>query len=235
MNGLDWNETSIRFMLDADAIYGRGFYTSLAEAVLRHVPRGSRICDAGCGTAGLARAIAEFDAAALIDAVDISALAISSVRDVPSNVRMLCADIFSLPESVAYDVAVFCRFGKTEQALEFAVRHGVERLVLVRRNCFEHSFALARRERRNSFEETCRELSARRLDYCAETLELRFDQPIRDEEDAMEFFKLYGGCELRRDAVLDRLTASGDPQFPFAVRGDRPLGIITVKTEGGNV
>lgn len=225
-------------MRDATAYGGGGFYTPLAKAVMRGIPPAGSIIDAGCGTGDLAMALARADASSRVYAADLSLMAIASINNCPSNMQTMLTDVFSLPARQKFDSAVFCRFGKLDECLDFARVHVNKSLIMVKRNDDAHLFSLnAADPAVNTYEESLSTLAERGIPCQAQPITLSLDQPFRDMADALTFFKFYGRTDcVSVSEVRSRVEATGKKDFPFVVRGVRKLGIIIIdvkKLNGG--
>ncbi len=226
---LEWTADTLRFR--ADAADYTGFDRELARRILPCLPPCARLCDAGCGTGELALALAPHCAG--VTAVDSSFVALDRLRARAGgigNLRVVQGDAFAMRPDPPYDAMVFCFFGSMDEILRTAPRQCAGKVVLVKQNWAYRRFSL-RRERRTRvpYLNTLAALDALGVPYETEAFALEMGQPFRCLEDAVLFFRLYGGegsgdlCPKDAEA---RLVKTDSPRFPYYLPSEAELGLI---------
>lgn len=210
----DWSAASVAFMQDA-ASYTH-FFAELTARLLPWLPTEGHVCDAGCGTGGLALELSR--RCREVTAVDLAPTPIAALRarPLPENLHVCCADIFTM--TAQYDAMVFCYFGRMREILKIVARQCTGRVLVVKRNCLEHRFSVGRIARRgHSGDETHALLAELDIPYHSEALRLEFGQPFRSLEAAEAFFALYdaSGEPITSAELLSRLVKTGDATFPY--------------------
>ena len=225
-----WSEDTIRFMEDA-SLYGN-YHKELAEALFPFLPGDGHVCDVGCGLGHLALALAE--KCRQVTAVDASARALRGLRtrQLPSNLRVLQGDIFTMKES--YDAMVFCYFGKPEEILGLGKTQCTGRILVVRRDCGVHRFSGASVPRKEpNVNRLTQALQDRGIPYHSRNLSLELGQPFRREEDALAFFRLYNKSDrpVLREDLREMLTLTGREDFPLYYPNIREMELIVFETK----
>ena len=225
-----WSEDAIRFMEDA-SVYGN-YHKELVQELLPFLPKNGHICDAGCGLGHLALELSE--ACAQVTAVDASANALRGLlsRELPTNLRVLQGDIFTMREH--YDAMVFCYFGKTEDILRAAEEQCLGGVLVVRRDCSVHRFSgstVPRRE--HSINMLTGVLEDRGIPYMSRRISLELGQPFRSKEDALVFFDMYNKSHKRilLEDLEDKLVQTGDKTFPWYYPNIREMELIVFESE----
>ena len=226
-----WTPDAVRFMRDASE-YG-AHYTLLSEYLMRWLPAGGHVCDAGCGLGYLAQALAAH--CRCVTAIDRSEAAIAAAlaRDLPGNLRFYCDDVFAMHPDPLYDAMTFCYFGRTEEILCAAKRQCSGVAVMVKRDCSERRFSVSQtrthRDVRASAEELLRSL---KIPFEISHLALELGQPFRSMGDAVRFFSLYNeGKEISESWVASRLQETGRADFPLYLPETRNMAIIALEAK----
>ena len=217
-----WSAASIAFLQDA-ASYTH-FFGELTELLLPWLPTDGHVCDAGCGTGGLALELCRH--CREVTAVDAAPAPIAALRagPLPDNLHVCCADIFTM--TAQYDAMVFCYFGRTREILKIALRQCSGRVLMIKRNCLEHRFSVGHVARgMHGSDETHELLTQAGIPYDSEKLRLEFGQPFRSVAAAESFFALYdrSGEVMTRAELLARLTETGDTTFPYYLKMQRDM------------
>ena len=224
----EWKAEHIRFMRDA-ADYG-DYHRRLAAKLLPYLPRGGRICDAGCGLGDLALALAPYFSA--VTACDVSRRAIYELRQrsgEADNLRIVWGDIDENPPQTPYDGMVFCLFGAPQKVLETAKAQCRGPVCVVDRGRRDHRFSLEQQMLHSDSADWLRQtLKERGIPFQTEVFSLEFGQPFRSREDAIAFFTLYnrGGHVPTWEEVSPRLAETGRSDFPLYAPEKKELHLL---------
>ncbi len=224
-----WGEDALRFMCDASE-YG-SFYKTLAEELLPYLPRDGHICDAGCGLGYLSQTLAEH--CAHVTAIDIAQAPIDSLasRCTEDHLHIRCENIFDISDT--FDAMIFCYFGKTEEILNLAKKLCSGQVIVIKRDCSEHTFSLGQvRRKRHSVENIRQALRDRGIPFVQKQLCIEMGQPFRCLEDAMRFFELYNKSDqaVTLDLVEKRLIRTESREFPLYLPSIRKMEMIVFST-----
>lgn len=218
-----WTPDGVRFMRDASE-YG-DYYPRLVTEILPHLPKDGHICDAGCGLGYLAEELAKH--CANVTGIDRSVAAIGEMNRRNSAARGICADIFEVSEP--FDAMVFCYFGRTEEILRLAKKLCKGSVVVIKRDCGEHTFSLGSVEhKKHTVEYTLADFSAHGIPYLSKKLSLEMGQPFRSLGDAVAFYRLYdkSGVKITEDMVAERLVSTGREDFPLYLPSKRQMEMV---------
>lgn len=232
-----WKEDMIRFMTDASEY--SDFHTKLAAQILQHLGPGGHVCDAGCGLGHLSRAMSPyFDK---ITSVDINRDAIAGLQTQVAageyfNIAPVCGDIHKLSPEIPYDKMVFCLFGKLTEIFAIAKSQCRGKIVIIKKNWSCHTFSLTHPPRNGrSLEEVCAVLEQLGIDYSADACAIELGQPLRSEEDAVRFFRLYSHDPnpeaIEFEHILPLLQKSTSEEFPYYLPARKKLGILTLDAQ----
>lgn len=220
-----WGADAIRFMTDASEY---GTYNKDLAAILKpFLTTQGHICDAGCGLGYLAQEMSDF--CAEVTAIDRSQAAIDAMktRALPKNLHILCEDIFTI--DAQFDSMVFCYFGRTDEILRLSQKLCTGNVLIVKRECAEHTFSLGKvAHRKHTVEDTILRLQELGVAYKQKRICLEMGQPFRDVEDALTFFRLYNKSdrEVERSAVEGRLVRTDRRDFPLYLPSQRAMELI---------
>ena len=226
-----WTPEMIRFM--EDAAHKTEYYRRLAAHLAARLPNGASVCDVGCGLGHLAELLCRSFAS--VTAIDCSEPAVRAFRarlgdKPPDNLRIVCRDALQLPASARFDVMVFCYFGSLPEILKIAAGHCTGAAVVIRRDYAQHRFDLDRHPRnRASAADTMEKLQAMGIACESERLSLEFGQPLRSEEDAVRFFRLYLRDPERNvdfPEIAPKLGRTGDPDFPYYYPQPKQVAVL---------
>ena len=232
-----WNEDAIRFMKDASE-YGT-YYRELTAELLPYLPKDGHICDAGCGLGYLASELSKH--CKCVTALDSSISAITAMRKRQSidHINIVCADIFTISDR--FDAMVFCYFGRIEEILHLAKKLCRGTVLIIKRDCAEHTFSLGNVEhKKHTMEDTLGTLSALQIPFLKKSIALEMGQPFRSFNDALDFFRLYNksSTPVSETAVAERLLQTGEPEFPLYLPSQRKMELIVFSArdipEGSN-
>ncbi len=220
-----WGEDAVRFMSDASE-YGT-YYKELSAVLLPYLPVHGHVCDAGCGLGYLAQELSSY--CKEVTALDSSAAAVSAMlkRQLPQNLHVQHTDIFSF--DAAFDAMIFCYFGRTDEILYLAKRLCKGNVLIVKRECAEHTFSLGEvKHRKHTVEHTLNTLRDLDVPYTNQQLTLEMGQPFRNLDDAVAFFRLYNKSELavEEKIVKARLIQTGRSDFPLYLPSQRKMELI---------
>lgn len=231
-----WTPDSVRFMRDASE-YG-DYYPRLVSEILPFLPKSGHICDAGCGLGYLASELAKH--CEKVTGIDRSAAAISEMNRRNSRAHGICTDIFEYSEP--FDAMVFCYFGRTGEILRLAERLCAGTVVVIKRDCGEHTFSLGRVEhKKHTVEYTLQDFAVRGIPYVGKKLSLEMGQPFRSLSDAVAFYRLYdkSGVEITEKRVAERLISTEREDFPLYLPSKRQMELVVFSakdiTEGSTL
>ena len=231
-----WTDDMVRFMRDA-AGFG-SYQTALDGWICEQIPDARHVCDAGCGLGFLALRLAQ--RYPRVTAADISDQALDIARAQArqagaSNLEIVQTDLLAYAPEKRFDAMVFCLFGKMPEILPMARRCCTGRIVVIKKAFTHHRFSLSAVPLRDEVTDRAAEyLRERGVRFSLETRELEMGQPLRSLEDAVRFFETYSKDApgtLTREAVLARLTETGDAQFPYYLPQKKALGRFTIDTK----
>ena len=233
-----WTKDMIDFMQDA-ARYG-SYQQELADWICEELPDAKHVCDAGCGLGFLSEHLCR--RSPHVTAADISDGALSRLRNWKaeenvSNLEIRQEDLLAFTPDESYDAMVFCLFGRMGEILRIAKRCGAGTVVVVKKAYTHHRFSVSNVPLQDeTTEQAAAFLKAHGVPFTLETREFDMGQPLKTLEDAMRFFRAYSKDApgaLTKEAVLRRLTETGDKAFPYYVPQRRSLGRFTIHT--GNI
>ena len=212
-------------MCDASE-YGT-FYSDLTEELLPYLPRNGHICDAGCGLGYLAESLSRY--CDTITAIDISQAAIEAFvkRCARDNLSIRCESIFEI--DAVFDAMIFCYFGKTDEILALAKKLCRGNVIVIRRDCSEHTFSLGTVTRKHhSADNLTQTLRDKQVPFVQKQLRIEMGQPLRNFDDAVSFFGLYNKSEqeVTAELVRNRLINTENSEFPLYLPSVRQMELI---------
>lgn len=220
-----WGQDAIRFMKDASE-YG-SYYEELTSFLLPHLPIGGHICDAGCGLGYLAQELAKH--IKMVTAIDSSEAAIAELRQRvhQENLIVRCDDIFEQKE--CFDAMIFCYFGKTDEILSLAKKLCKEIVLVVKRDCSEHTFSIGKVHRKkHPIETLTKTLDALNVPYRTEHIALELGQPFTSICDAVNFYRLYNKSKqiIDEQIVKRRLCPIDHPKYAWYLPSVRKMELV---------
>ena len=230
-----WTKDMIDFMQDA-ARYG-SYQEELAEWLCAEIPDAKYVCDAGCGLGFLSERLSR--RFPRVTAADISGEALERLRswaaeENVSNLEIRKEDLMRFTPDTPYDAMVFCLFGRMREILRIAKRCGAGTVVAVKKAYTHHRFSVSSVPLKDeTAEQAAALLRAHGVPFQLETREFDMGQPLRSLSAAMRFFGAYSKDApgtLTREAVLQKLTETGDEAFPYYVPQRKSLGRFTIHT-----
>ena len=230
-----WTKDMINFMQDA-ARYG-SYHEELADWLCTEIPNAKHVCDAGCGLGFLSeRLCRRFPR---VTAADISGEALDRLRswaaeENVSNLEIRQEDLMSFTPDAPYDAMVFCLFGRMREILRIAKRCGAGNVVVVKKAYTHHRFSVSSVPLKDeTAEQAALLLREHGVPFRLETREFDMGQPLASLSAAMRFFGAYSKDApgaLTQEAVLQKLTETGDETFPYYVPQRKSLGRFTIHT-----
>lgn len=224
-------------MVDAEAYEkkrGNDFYADTAKLILKTLPEGAYVCDAGCGMGFLSLALSF--GCRLVDSVDISDEALSFLRQrAGDNIRPICKDMNDYVPDGKLDAAVFSLFGSIEDMLFWSRRilspKGMLHMIV--KNTDVHRFSVGRIPiRRFTRDEVTERLVKNGVPFDETPLTAELGQPFRSEDEAVLFFKIYSRDDDKEaitfEAIRDRLIFTDDREFPLYLPPKKRLVLISV-------
>ena len=225
-----WSRDTVRFMTDASQ-YG-SYHRHLAQALLPYLPTEGHVCDAGCGLGHLALELTQY--CREVTAVDASPAALEALLrgPHPQNLHVLQGDIFQMQGQ--YDAMVFCYFGKAEEILSVGAQQCRGNILVVRRDCGQHSFsACSVKRKEHSINTLTQRLEELAVPYRTEALSLELGQPFRSFEDALCFFELYNKSSIPIDpeSLYRKLMPITHSEFSFYYPNRRDMELIVLSAD----
>ncbi len=203
------------------------FYRELMQELLPHLPKDGHVCDAGCGLGYLSEGLAKH--CAEVTAIDIAAEPLAALKErcTADNLHIRCENIFEI--KAQFDAMIFCYFGKTEEIFTLSKRLCNGKVIIIKRDCSEHTFSLGEVKRKHhSVDDLVQTLQNREVPFAQKQLRIEMGQPFRSFEDAMCFFALYNKSDqaVTSDLVEKRLTKIDNGEFPFYLPSIRKMEMI---------
>lgn len=233
MHTYQWGSDRIRFM--ADACEYSSYYQQLSELLAPYLKGAEHVCDVGCGLGYLSLELAKL--VSNVTAVEINEEAVQVLRKNCaarriSNIDVLCADAFSMDQSLKFDRMIFCVFGSIEEVLFIGEKHCRGDILMITRNEKHHRFSCeldTLREKKYSFENNCYELRQRSIPFHAQEFSLEFGQPFRSLQEASDFYGLYSkNGEISDEELMTRLVKTQRDDFLYYLPKKSNLGLIRI-------
>ncbi|MBR4098773.1 MAG: ATP-binding cassette domain-containing protein [Clostridium sp.] len=229
-----WAPDMIRFMEDAGA--HTTFYAQVAQALADAAPQAKSVFDAGCGLGFSSLELAKrFEH---VTASDISreALAVLRKNNVYDNLDILEGDFFAESPHRQYDAMLFCCFGSMDEILRTAPKWCSGTVMVVQKDNAYHRFSVGKvKQRRPSFTKLQEAMAATNIPFESQRFTVDMGQPLRSIEDGIRFFRTYSKdadpSSITEEYVKSRLSPSDDPQFPYYLPVEMPVGLLTFHTK----
>lgn len=221
----DWSPDAMRFMRDAAS--RSDYHERLAAHIAPYLPPEADVCDAGCGMGDLAIALAS--RCKTVTAVDRAAAPIEGLRarPLPHNLRVICADIFTLEQQ--FDAMVFCYFGRMQEILTVSARLCRKTVAVVKRRERTRLFSVRPTPTEHRIAAQAADfLNERGIPFRNECLALELGQPFRSVEEAECFFALYNRADtpISRAELMRRLQPCADAEFPLYLPALRQMELL---------
>lgn len=231
----EWTPEIIGFMEDASQ--GSDYFEKLAEIALRDLPRGSLVCDAGCGLGQLSFSMAA--AGMKVHALDRNPNALSHVSrktkeaDIAPQVTPILADFGQEDFSrTVYDRMVFSLSSSAVNAFHSAWLHQAKSLVVINKIHTSKPTVVDDRPIVYNLEHTVGQLCALGLTTTASDIVLHLDQPFRSLADAQRYFELFRTRTFPHGATIEQLKttlhATEESDYPYLLPVSRHLAIFRI-------
>lgn len=192
------------------------------------------ICDIGCGLGHLSLELAQYFKA--VTAIDIDSNAIAVLKDnitrrKINNIEAVCTDAIEYRADKPFNSMVFCFFGAMNDTLKISAKNCTGKVFIIGRNWNEHRFSV-KNEIRPHFttKQKCDYLNKLEIPYKLSYLSTDMGQPLRDEQEAISFFKLYNRSnELNKitfDDIKKKLIPSDKADYKYYLPMQKELCII---------
>ncbi|MGN0517880.1 MAG: class I SAM-dependent methyltransferase [Acutalibacteraceae bacterium] len=192
------------------------------------------ICDAGCGLGYLSIELSRYFKKVTAIDIDPNAIAVlkkNITKRSINNIKTVCTDAIEYRADKKFNSMVFCFFGAMDDTLRISVKNCTGKVFIVGRNWDEHRFSL-KNEIRPHFttKQKCDYLNKLKIPYKLSYLSTDMGQPLRDEQEAISFFKLYNRSnELNKitfDDIKEKLIPSDKADYKYYLPMKKELCII---------
>lgn len=192
------------------------------------------ICDVGCGLGYLSLELSRHFRK--VTAVDIDLNAVSILEDNITkrninNINAICCNAMDYRADKQFDSMVFCFFGAMDDTLRIAFKNCTGKVFIIGRNWDEHRFSL-KNEIRPHFttKQKCDYLNKLNVPYKLSYLSTDMGQPLRDEQEAISFFKLYNRSDEQSKIIFDdikkKLIPSNKADYKYYLPMQKELCVI---------
>lgn len=232
-----WSDEIVRFMEDAAS--QSGYFRALACETVGRLPKGSFVCDAGCGMGHLAVEVARMGHRVI--ALDKSPSAASFAKELVDReklrgrVTVFETDYRDAQNEKPYDCMVFCLSASVSDAFAAAAKVRAKSLVVVNK---VHPRVEYRGEHlldRPIVTDIAREyhdLKAQGIVCRVREKELEFGQPFRSADDARRYFELFRTRKyplgVTDSELAKELVETGREEFPWYLPVTRKLSVFDV-------
>lgn len=227
-----WEQDMVRFMQDASE-YGT-YHEELARMLAPDLTAEMHVCDAGSGLGYLSLALAPY--VKQVTAVERNPRAAAVLteqcqKNGVENVISCCCDMEETAAEEPYDAMVFCFYGSVDEILSFAKQQCRGTVFVITRNYTTHRFSVGKHAAGDhGYQKFGAQLAERGIPVEEKLFELEFGQPFRSFADARRFYELYSKDPDRGvitdDFLREKLTETGDAQFPFYLPHLRNLALL---------
>lgn len=228
-----WKPEMIRFMKDASE-YGV-YHKDLAKLIKRLAPQAESICDTGCGLGYLSIELSHLFKS--VTAVDIDENPLKVLKDnidnnKIKNIRAVCADIDAYCPHEKFDAMVFCFFGKREHIIKIAKEKCRGMVFVISRNWKNHRFSVSEQPVKRFTVDTMRAfLTENGIPFNEDVFSAEMGQPLKNEENAVLFFKTYSKDENPQqiifDDIKDRLEVLGGSEYKYYCPMHREMCVLS--------
>ncbi len=226
-----WNEKTIGWLRSASAF--TGFHRQMAGLLAPEIAAGGTMCDLGCGVGLIDLELAP--SLEQVTCVDTSAPALAALERMAeerglSNLETRLTDVDKLEG--AWDTVLSLFFGNGKQMARWLSRCR-QCVVAVLAEGEAPSFGPGHPPKYNTAQRAERELAEAGVAFHMRRGALEYGQPFRSREEAQEFARVYGKDKLAEDLLYlrTRLTATGDPEYPWYLPQRKRFVIFTLRKE----
>lgn len=224
-----WNERTITWLEAASEF--TGFHRKLAELLRPHLHPGGTLCDLGCGLGLIDLELSPwFERITCLDtsAPALAALERLAARRGCTNLEPVRGDVEELEGEWDSVLGVFFGFG---DRIPQWLSHCRRSLVVVVADGGRPSFGPGHPAKRYTADYAQALLEEAGIPYRMERHGLEYGQPFRSLEEAEEFGRIYSGGSLAEDLAYlhDRLTATGDPVYPWYLPQEKRFAVFSVQ------
>jgi len=226
----NWNSNTIRWYQEADAY--SGFSRNIANFVAPRLEGYSTLCDIGCGLGLVDLELSKYING--ITCIDINREAIEalkkSVEDRKiTNIETRLMDCNAIDE--VWDVIFISFFGGCNLQ-EFL--HYCKKLIVVvnKKNHSELIPIKYRTFKKNTVDQVEQVLTEKGISYLLTEVSFEFGQPLISLEDAQNFVRAHSPQITAEDLsnfLSDRLTETGEKQYPFFIPRMKSMGIFEIE------
>lgn len=224
-----WNEKTIAWMEAASAF--TGFHRKLAALIRPYLCLGGTLCDLGCGLGLIDLEISPW--LERVTCLDTSGPALAALERLAdrrgcTNLELRQGDVETLEGEWDTVLGVFFGFGDRIPRWLTHCRRG---LVVVVADGERPSFGPGRPSKRYTAGYAQMLLDQAGISYQMERHALEYGQPFRSLEEAEEFGRIYSGGDRREDLryLRGRLTATGDPDYPWYLPQEKRFSIFSIQ------
>ena len=224
-----WNEKTIAWMEAASAF--TGFHRKLAALLRPHLGLGGTLCDLGCGLGLIDLELSPWFER--VTCLDTSGPALAALRRLAArrgctNLELRQGDVEALDGEWDTVMGVFFGFGDRIPRWLAHCRRG---LVVVVADGAESTFGPGRPSKRYTAGYAQMLLDQAGILYRVEHHALEYGQPFRSLEEAEEFCRIYSGGDWEEEfrRLRGRLTATGDPDYPWYLPREKRFAVFSVQ------
>ena len=215
------------------------FHKDIAKLIDSYCENKDSIIDAGCGIGALSLELSNYFGEVI--SVDNNEAPLkmlkSNIKDLnKSNIKIICSDINSLKLSKKISNALFCFFGDLDFVLDFAKENCTGKVIVISRLWEEYRFSLDKKaHNRKSGKNYEQILKSKNIPYEKILKQYDMGQPLRNEKEAIDFFRLYSKDDNKSEVVFDdikdklELIENKEYQYYFPVNKEISIIIIDAR------
>lgn len=230
-----WKKEMIYFM--ENAVEESKYYALLANRLRPYIKKTDSCCDVGCGLGQLSLELSPH--VKKISSWDINPDALESLRKNRDrqgiqNIYIKQTDAFE-EEGEIFDVMIFSMFGQEEDIIKIASGQCKRLVLVIQRLNDRHQFSLTREKKWPRMHEGLyQRLLEREIPFESQDFTLSFDQPFKNLEEAVCFFRLYGRTDrieqIDQDFALTRVIKQNNELYPYLLPNSRHLRLIAIES-----